>query len=51
MINDLMNQTIEDSRWNITIIKGSHRIYVRRFAPHLPLRWSKRIINQDHARS
>jgi len=44
---DYINYVIEESKHNITIQVNTKYIYLRRFPPHLTLRWSKREIQQD----
>ena len=39
---DFINHVIEESKFNSILINGSKYTYVRKFAPHLTLRWSKR---------
>lgn len=39
---DFINYVIEESKFNSILINGSKYTYVRNFAPHLTLRWSKR---------
>jgi hypothetical protein len=44
---DLINWVIENSKWNSIIHVNTKCIYVRRFAPHMTLRWSRREILED----
>ncbi len=39
---DYVNYVIEESKFNSILINGSKYTYIRKFAPHLTLRWSKR---------
>lgn len=49
---DFVNYVIEESKWNLTIINGSKHTYVRKYAPHMGLKWSKReILNDKKLRS
>lgn len=44
---DFINYVIEESKWNLTIINGSKYTYVRKYVPHMGLKWSKREILND----
>ena len=44
---DFINYVIKESKWNLTIINGSKHAYVRKYAPHMGLKWSKREILED----
>lgn len=44
---DLIDWVIEESKWNSVVKNGSKYTYVRKFAPHLTLIWSKREIFMD----
>lgn len=44
---DFMNYVIKESKWNLAIIDGSKHTYVRKYAPHMGLKWSKREILDD----
>jgi len=43
----MINHTIEESKHNNVIQIDNKYIYVRRFAPHMTLKWSKREILED----
>ncbi len=44
---DFVNYVIEESKWNLTIVNGSKYKYVRKYAPHMGLKWSKREMLND----
>lgn len=44
---DFINYVIEESKRNLTVINGSKYTYVRKYAPHMGLKWSKREILND----
>lgn len=44
---DFINYMIKESKRNLTIINGSKYRYVRKYAPHIGLKWSKRELLND----
>jgi hypothetical protein len=42
---DFINYVIKESRRNLTITNGQKYTYVRRYTPHIGLKWSKKELN------